>query len=427
MERLTSLQRATRTLFLIVSVLLTISANAFDLISDIHTDYLTYQSEQKGMCDIEVYAEFCNSDIQFISDGDIFKANVEVNAILLNATGEVIDQQFKRQKLVCSDFKATLDVNRLHIIRFYFTAAPGPYTASLTIRDVESHQEKHEQVQVTANDYNSRQIALSMLKLSDTPSLKSDNSVPNISHIFSNRHYLVHLYYEGYYQITDETPATVLTEYALINAHGKNMHQHNEKITVHSKKQGYSIKFSVAGLPPGEYTFSVKQMNTATGIKAQSETHFRVLQSPIDLRFKSFSQVLDEIRLLATDDELAELEDLPSADRQNGIERFWENHDPNPDTEINELMVEYYRRINIANKAFSSIAGAGLHSDPGVIYIMFGKPDGIVTFPASDGINARQIWKYKKLDITFIFDAPRNQPVFHLRDRNYVFAKYIDK
>jgi len=97
-------------------------------------------------------------------------------------------------------------------------------------------------------------------------------------------------------------------------------------------------------------------------------------------------------------------------ERDSFIEQFWARRDPDPNTLENEFKIEHYRRILYANERFS--AGiAGWKSDRGMIYIKFGEPDRIETYPAGgqyerlrkEGGGATSIfpmerWEYRRIE-----------------------------
>ncbi len=68
-------------------------------------------------------------------------------------------------------------------------------------------------------------------------------------------------------------------------------------------------------------------------------------------------------------------------ERENFIAIFWQNRDPNPDTEENEYREEYYERIAYANEHFTS-GIPGWKTDRGRIYITWGKPDSVESRPS---------------------------------------------
>lgn len=97
-------------------------------------------------------------------------------------------------------------------------------------------------------------------------------------------------------------------------------------------------------------------------------------------------------------------------ERENFIENFWRRRDPDPDTEENEYREEYYERIAYANEHFAS-GIPGWKTDRGRIYITFGKPDSIESYPTGGAYNRPsyegggstttypfEIWFYRHLD-----------------------------
>src|SRR5215813_8225853 len=68
-------------------------------------------------------------------------------------------------------------------------------------------------------------------------------------------------------------------------------------------------------------------------------------------------------------------------EREKFIEDVWRSRDPDPDTEENEFKEEFYERIAYANEHFAS-GKPGRLTDRGRIYIKFGKPDEIQSYPA---------------------------------------------
>lgn len=90
-------------------------------------------------------------------------------------------------------------------------------------------------------------------------------------------------------------------------------------------------------------------------------------------------------------------------EREQKFREFWEQRDPTPNTVFNELMAEYYRRIDYAFNEFGSQENPmGHESDQGEVYIKFGPPKNKERrFPERG--KTLEIWEYP--DRTFIFEA----------------------
>ena len=67
-------------------------------------------------------------------------------------------------------------------------------------------------------------------------------------------------------------------------------------------------------------------------------------------------------------------------EKDHFIEQFWFRRDPDPRTAVNEFKKEHYRRIAYTNEKYHS-GIEGWRTDRGMIYILFGPPDGLEKHP----------------------------------------------
>lgn len=85
---------------------------------------------------------------------------------------------------------------------------------------------------------------------------------------------------------------------------------------------------------------------------------------------------------------------------------YWKKRDPTPNTEYNELMAEYYRRVDYAFFNFYTARDFGWRTDRGKTYILYGEPSSITReFPINRP--TQEIWTYNEIKKRFIF-ADRN-------------------
>lgn len=97
------------------------------------------------------------------------------------------------------------------------------------------------------------------------------------------------------------------------------------------------------------------------------------------------------------------------------LNNYWKPLDPTPETEFNELMAEYYQRVDFADENFSTITGTkGLESDRGRIYILYGKPSSIRRVPNANK-RISEIWDYAKLKKQFVFVDERGTGDYKLK------------
>lgn len=89
----------------------------------------------------------------------------------------------------------------------------------------------------------------------------------------------------------------------------------------------------------------------------------------------------DAIYIITPEERAAFLKLKNNEERENFIDKFWQRRDPDPDTEVNEFREQYYERFAYANEHFAS-GIPGWQTDRGRIYITWGKPDSIESYPS---------------------------------------------
>lgn len=112
---------------------------------------------------------------------------------------------------------------------------------------------------------------------------------------------------------------------------------------------------------------------------------------------------INNLKYIIPDKELKQINSGNKRERERKFREFWDSKDPTPNTVYNELMAEYYRRIDFAFKEFGSQENPmGHESDQGEVYIKFGPPnDKERRFPESG--KTIELWKYPSR--TFVFEA----------------------
>ena len=87
-------------------------------------------------------------------------------------------------------------------------------------------------------------------------------------------------------------------------------------------------------------------------------------------------------------------------ERDEFIRQFWVRRNPNPDSAENKFRDEHYRRIAFANMHFAA-GEPGWKTDRGHVYIVFGQPDSINSYPAAGNGATKplEIWHYRSIRV----------------------------
>jgi len=111
---------------------------------------------------------------------------------------------------------------------------------------------------------------------------------------------------------------------------------------------------------------------------------------------------IEMMKFIVDENQLSRLRSGSTAEKEQKFRDFWKQRDPSPNTEFNELMAEYYNRIDYAYKNFSSIQTPGFETDQGRAYILYGPPENIERRLPADA-PTREVWEYSNR--TLIFEA----------------------
>ncbi len=122
---------------------------------------------------------------------------------------------------------------------------------------------------------------------------------------------------------------------------------------------------------------------------------------PISLTSPEFA--IKELKHIEDEDTVDELLHGREEGYSKRLFEFWKKYDPTPSTEFNELMDEYYARVDFALQNYASLTKRnGADSDRGKIFIRYGKPDKVERATNKNG-KVVETWVYKKNDMKFVF------------------------
>ncbi|MBP1691560.1 MAG: hypothetical protein H6Q32_912 [Bacteroidetes bacterium] len=168
------------------------------------------------------------------------------------------------------------------------------------------------------------------------------------------------------------------------------------------------IPLPTALLPLRDYTMQV-DVTTAAGTRATLSRPVRALWPEMPFSLKDVDGALDALRIITSPRQLDSLRSGSFEQKRDALEAFWQSRNPNAGTARNEVMAEYYRRVDYAIRNFGTIrVPDGSRSDRGKIYILYGAASRTERALNPAGAHM-ETWIYERLKKRFIFvDEDRN-------------------
>ncbi|HKI78576.1 MAG TPA: GWxTD domain-containing protein [Ignavibacteriaceae bacterium] len=122
---------------------------------------------------------------------------------------------------------------------------------------------------------------------------------------------------------------------------------------------------------------------------------------PFSLRNPEFA--INSLKFMVNDSVITKLLGVDKLYYSRELTKFWRKYDPTPETKYNELMDEYYRRVDYAIRNFASIENRnGTNTDRGEIFIKYGNPDNIER-SSDDYGRVIEKWIYESSNLSFLF------------------------
>lgn len=162
-------------------------------------------------------------------------------------------------------------------------------------------------------------------------------------------------------------------------------------------------RFAVVSVPNAGFEnarYRIQVLDSEGDVIGSKTVNSRWLDMPVSLL--NIDVAIDMMRFIVSDSELDRLKRGSAPEKERKFREYWEKRDPTPDTEFNELMTEYYERIDYAYRNFTTPQIPGYESDQGQAYILYGPPNDIERQLPADRPTL-EIWEYQNR--TLVFEA----------------------
>jgi len=354
------------------------------------------------------------SQLFFEKISEQFKAGISVNIEIKDSAGHVIDRGFDKQNVTAKDFDQSnseeLFINGL----IKFNLPKGKYSFIPFISDLTSKRER-KLLPITVEISDSILILKSIV-INPAKSLCSDDYefyqiINNTSAVPFNQPYnslLIPVTRNNIkslrYSISSAESTIVKDQIIdeavflnnIISICDKNAALY--KSTDQDSIKYFVIKNFTAGLPEAPIKIEIT-IDSLNSYKQKFDIDVIWIHKPKSLLDPE--QAIRFLEIIEPKEVIAEL--LSKKDYTKALNQYWKKKDPTPATTYNELMNEFYSRIDYCDLKFKPIGNnSGAKTDRGRIYIKYGAPD---TIERDSNIDDKVVetWFYKQLKRSFIF------------------------
>ncbi|KAB2880711.1 GWxTD domain-containing protein [bacterium] len=370
---------------------------------------------------IEVFVKVAFSELLFTKfQSTLFRSQYEITYLLYDKKNNLIQREIQDKEIITDKYSDTESDLRFHFSRLTLNVEPGDYTLTTTITDKETQKFGQRKLSIPVKTFREKPIGISDLIFADR--IQKDslldivNIVPNVFKSFDNefKRYLV--YFEIYdskfsakRDSADRSPAekeTIKIKYKVLDKNQNVIVADSTEQVVSQFQTFSSVEIDKKDISYGKYILDV--VVSRAGQRASSKAIF-------DVRLSTFTSpsmtstafdldiAIKQLRHITRNINIGKILKGTQAEKGKFFEEFWKTKDPTPETERNELMEEYYRRIDYANRYFSSGYREGWDTDRGMVFVVMNGPDDIERHPYDSDAKPYEIWYFYEANLKLVF------------------------
>jgi len=410
---ITRLRRTTgKTIFAVIMTVVCLraqneSTRSEETTSTLFIEAVSSASDQPGKGHIDIYIQIPYPEIHFVKEGEQYTGRFEISAAILSQEKQQLWQNSQLIELHLNNFSQTTSDRFSNLRQFSTNIAPGKYELVLQVSDQESKKIATVKRSIIVKNFENDTLGLSDLMLVRRMTIDGTrkNIVPILSGVISKEQKSLYLFFEIYNHAQIDS---VTLRCKFINSKRELVAERtkNELLAAHRTQVIWQL--DTLSIVAEQYLLVLE----ATGIsKADSSKSFHASVSRICVvRMKNMptgitdiDKATDELLYIAKGNEIDYIREATTPEeKQKRFLEFWTKHNPNPKDSSNELMDEYYGRVEYAKKNFQSFL-EGWRTDRGMVYIRFGPPQNVERHPFDSDNKPYEIWYYYNQNREFIF------------------------
>ncbi len=401
----------------------------------INVDYTSFKYDASRNY-VEIYYSFQYNQLKLIKDESAFKGGLVVQVLLKYPNKDSIIQGKAWKIPIEIKDTSEIDPNKNLVGATAFLVEPGKYQFILIARDLNDFS-RFDSLMVPAliNPVPEDRLWLSDVQLcsniyqsNNRESIFYKNTfevIPNPSLIYGLGLPVLY-YYAEIYNINTISTDKYVVEWKIYDSFGnavKSGRKLRMKTPANAVVEVGTVNLS--NLPSGTYRFVLTAIDTSQNKGVSSVKRFYVYNPNItptdtfqiakghDLTSEYVGMSESELdkefsmaRYIATPEEVNRYKQLKGEEaKRRFLIEFWQKRDPDKTTPINEMKIEYFKRVEYANRHFSVGNKEGWRTDRGRVYIMYGPPDEYERHPSEVDSKPYEIWYYHNIEggVEFVF------------------------
>jgi len=382
---------------------------------------LCFASDEGEKSRLDIYVDVGNDVLHFAHEANVYRAGYEVGIGIFDTLNLSVVEKSWLETIKTESYDKSISPKESNLSQRSFALPPGNYTVRVQITDDDTKKSFAVKRRVNVRQFQKSRFVLSDIMLVNSLTVEGEKRIiaPNISGDVGGLKEGVILFFETYSRLALDSAKL------FVNV----LNNRREVVTSDSFVQKLTgprtpcfHTISTKDLGAGDYFVTVdahpRQVNADGSVieaSASASHTFVIRWKGIPASVLDLDLAIGQMMYIVDKDRLEKMKESPADRKKELFLEFWRKKDPTPGTERNELMDEYYARVEFANKHFSHFID-GWKSDMGMVFIIFGTPSNVERHPFDSNSKPYEIWTYYELNRQFVFIDQSGFGDYHLQN-----------
>lgn len=340
--------------------------------------------------------------LQFTREQDEFLADFSIEANFINTETKLVYTRTWKSNFRLNNFDETNSRDKFFFTMDSLELPAGKYRVKFIYQDMQGKQ--HANLNMTFMVNNSKPFYASpplfLEENSNTVDLPSffhqGKPLPFRQYLPFNREINIML---NTFNGTDKTIKVKATLKEKDSA--KIFYIQDSLLTIHRKRGNLILKPNFPALPEGNYTLSLSYFSDSDSISQVFPINIIWFRKPRSLY--KINYAMEPLELIVEPETFNELKSGNNQEQSEKFKKFWSEKDPTPQTAFNEVMYEFYIRVDSADFRWGGKKWMyGWKREPGRTFVIYGKPD-FIKDNSLDPVKPILEWTYQLKDRKLIF------------------------
>lgn len=354
-----------------------------------------------------------NDLLYFIKHEEGYAGGYDIALMIKDTTtNSTVFSQLWREKIFEEDFENTNSRDRYQISSksFPIDLEPKKYTAILTLTDEASGNSFTSNRRITISEEKNTFYYSEIKILTQEKDLSAEiileDKIPKVEF---NKDLKAHFELLGSFKVQPALSSTLFylednKEIEIKNQHytpevDDSLLVFEENLDNNKLREGnYLLRYNVS---IGETAFEVNKKFEVVWYKKP------IYLYDVELAIKPLHYILSV-------EEKAQIKKLEGERLSDWFEKYWREKDPDPETIVNEIQLEFYQRVMKADRKYIDSYNEGWKTDRGKTIILYGDPDRTEQSRYSTKNKPYEIWYYTKLNKKLVFIDVNEDESYHL-------------